>query len=100
MDVRASEVAVASTRQVLRLRGLRIVQHVRLDPWLHAERGLRITFVDDLDGDRKPEIQLDAPYASLADRPKETGVVQVIGSRTGEIIRTQPRTAARSPRGN
>lgn len=94
MDVRGSEVVVASSQQLVRFRGTKVVSRVALDSSLHARRSLQVAFTDDMDGDKLPEIRLGAPYAT-ANGLTEAGVIQLIGSKTGEVLKTQAGKVAR-----
>lgn len=84
MDVRSQDIVVASTRRLLRLRNQKIVWEQKLEPGLSAQRGVRVAFTDDTDGDRRPDILLGTPYAS-SQRFHEAGQIQLIRSRDGAV---------------
>ncbi len=94
MDVRGSDIVVASSHQLVRFRGTKVVSRLGLDKSLHAQQSLLITFTDDVDGDKQPDIRLGAPYATANDL-KEAGVIQLIGSRTGQVIKSEVGSYAR-----
>lgn len=88
MDVRGSDVAVASAKHLVRFRGTKVVSRLVFDSALRVQKALRIAFVDDTDGDKRPEILIGAPYAT-ANGLTEAGTILKIGSKTGQIIRTE-----------
>ena len=89
MDVRADEVAAVSTKRLLRLKGQEIVHDMPFPATFVADRGITVAFTQDVDGDKRPEILLGTPYATVAGVP-EAGQIQVIGSKSSAILSTIP----------
>lgn len=94
VDVRGSAVAVASATELLRLDGTNVVARLPLDKSLFAQQALRVAFTDDVDGDKRPDILLGAPYAT-ANGLTQAGVIQTIGSKTGKVVKTAAGKVAR-----
>lgn len=89
MDVRADEVAAVSTRRLLRLKRQQIVYDMAFPATFMADRGINVAFTQDVDGDKRPEILLGTPYATVAGVP-EAGQIQVIGSKSKAVVSTIP----------
>lgn len=94
VDVRGSAVVVASAKELLRLDGTKVVARLPFDKSLRAQQALRVAFTDDIDGDKRPDILLGAPYAT-AKGLKQAGVIQTIGSKTGKVLKTEVGKVAR-----
>ena len=89
MDVRADEVVAVSKKRLLRFKGPEIVHEMVFPATFLADRGIAVAFTQDVDGDRKPEILLGTPYATVAGVP-EAGQIQVIGSKSRATLSTIP----------
>jgi hypothetical protein len=86
MDVRGDEVVAISTQGMMRLKGGDPIYKMAFKQEdLHADRRAHVAFTDDIDGDKRPEILLGTPYATVG-KYQEAGQIQVIGSKSGEII--------------
>ena len=85
MDVRGDDVVVASTQRLLRLKGQKVTSEMSLQPELFAQRGVHVSFTDDMDGDKRADILLGAPYAKVG-RYREAGQIQLIGSSSGKVL--------------
>jgi hypothetical protein len=85
MDVQGAHVVVASTQGLLRLEGPKVVSEMSFSPDLFAQRGVRLAFTEDMDGDEMPDILLGAPYATVG-KYREAGEIQLIGSKNGEVL--------------
>ncbi|MDQ2089210.1 hypothetical protein [Marimonas arenosa] len=93
MDVRGDLVAVVSTQRLLRFRGSKLVAQMPLDKALFAQRQIHVAFSDDIDGDGQPEILLGGPEATVKGLPF-AGLLQVVGSKSGEVISARAGTQA------
>lgn len=87
MDVRGSDVAVVSSRRLLRLRQGKVTMNMPLAKELRAEQEVHVTFTADIDGDQRPEILLGTPFADT-EQIEHAGRILVIGSRANEVIDT------------
>lgn len=85
MDVRGDEVAVVSTRRLLRLRGGKIVAEHALGSDLAPQRGIYVAFTADHDQDGRPDLLVGAPHAAVGELVS-AGRIQVVGSRSGKVI--------------
>jgi len=85
MDVRGGDVAVVSTKRLLRLRGMKVEAEIVLPRELRGDRGVQVAYTDDIDGDGRPEVLLGAPYASVG-ALREAGQILVIGSKSDAVI--------------
>lgn len=85
IDVRGDLVVVASKQRLLVLEGQKVIIDMSLPPELSPQRGVRVAFTDDSDGDKRPDILLGAPYAKVA-MYREAGQIQLIGSRSGKTF--------------
>ena len=87
LDVEGDEAAAASSTRVIRLRGGQLVSEWPIPTPLNAVRGVTVAFVDDRDGDRRPEIAVGTPFTAVRGL-LEAGQIQILGSRTGKVIAT------------
>jgi YVTN family beta-propeller protein len=87
MDVWGNEVVAVSTHRLLRMRKGKIHFEMKLPADLHASRDVQVAFTADVDGDKRPDILLGAPYAD-AGEIKNAGRILVIGSKTNQVIDT------------
>lgn len=88
MDVWSDEVAIASNDRLIRMRRGKIIFERPWSQKMQAQRGIRIAFTRDMDGDQRPEIMYGAPYARI-DKVENAGMIQVIGSHKGKVLDTQ-----------
>jgi hypothetical protein len=89
MDVSKSEVAVASSLRVLRVRDNKVVSSIPLRKDLQGDKEVRVAFTEDIDADNSPEIVVGTPFAAIKN-VLEANRVQVIGSRSGTAFNTMP----------
>lgn len=96
MDVKGGSAAVVSNREMLRFRRGELIARLRLDKEMKAGRGIFVRFVPDADGDGQAEIELTAPYAPALKAAGKRGVIQVVGSKSGAVIKTVEGTSPNS----
>jgi parallel beta-helix repeat protein len=85
MDVREDEVVVVSTQRLMCLKEGKVIYEMSFPKNLFANRGIHVAFTEDVDGDKRPEILIGAPYASIG-KYQEAGQIQIIGSKSEKII--------------
>ncbi len=88
MDVRQGEIVAASHRRLLRLRGVQTVFDKTLASELRADKEVVVSFTNDVDGDRRPEILLGTPRAAVGAMVR-AGRIEVLGSSRGQTIDVQ-----------
>lgn len=87
MDVYDDEVAVVSTERLIHFKSGKVTSAMPLEKSLLAQRGIHVAFTTDMDGDQRPEIILSAPFAAVG-KYEGAGKIQVIGSKSRQVIRT------------
>ncbi|MEW6418916.1 MAG: DUF1565 domain-containing protein [Nitrospirota bacterium] len=85
VDVREDEVVVVSTQRLMRLKQGKVIYEMSFPKNLFTNRGIHIAFTEDMEGDKRPEIILGTPFATVG-KIKEAGQIQVIGSKSQKVI--------------
>lgn len=88
MIVEKNDLAIASTRRVLRLEYGKVVQEVKLDEKFHSNMNIQVSFIPDQDGDKKKDIQISF-VQPIKKKPGREKKVILMGSRSGIITEQQ-----------
>ncbi|MBW2430669.1 MAG: hypothetical protein JRF56_17040 [Deltaproteobacteria bacterium] len=85
LAVYQNEVVAVSTRKIVRFENSEQIFEQPLTRGLKANQGLHVAFTADVDGDRKADIMLGAPFAKVGEL-EAAGLIQVVGSKSGQVI--------------
>ena len=86
MDVEKHEIVVASTQRVLRLAYGQIIQELNLEKELKTTTNIQVSFIQDRDGDKKPDIQILSLPVPKEKSGKDKSI-KIIGSGTGTFLK-------------